>query len=421
MMILALAIAGCTAYFSVLGLSQLFAGAATAVIIMASVLELGKIVVTTALHTYWKKLGVTLRLYLTSSVVILMVITSAGIYGFLSNAYQKTSNKLEIHEGELNILNLKKENFEKLIASNETITLSKTKRIDQLIDLRNNQENRLDGASLSRQMKNARLDIETANNEIKSLTLNIDELNSKNIILSDSVNKYNVKMLELKVDSDVAGEVGPLKYISSLTGIPMANIVNYMILLIIFVFDPLAISLIIVTNRIFEIEREKKEENDEPLTKVPKFVDDMEVKDLIPNTPTPNLNVEVDKEFPDEQFDDTNDIIPIYEVEEEIVQEVIIEEEIVEEEIVQEVIIEEEIVEEEIVQEEIVQEEIVEEEIVQEEIKKSDKVLYGEIKEVKANRGFSVPVPNPKHNSIQRIGSNKYKNNDDDNKIFFKK
>ena len=406
MMILALAIAGCTAYFSVLGLSQLFAGAATAVIIMASVLELGKIVVTTALHTYWKKLGVTLRLYLTSSVVILMVITSAGIYGFLSNAYQKTSNKLEIHEGELNILNLKKENFEKLIASNETITLSKTKRIDQLIDLRNNQENRLDGASLSRQMKNARLDIETANNEIKSLTLNIDELNSKNIILSDSVNKYNVKMLELKVDSDVAGEVGPLKYISSLTGIPMANIVNYMILLIIFVFDPLAISLIIVTNRIFEIEREKKEENDEPLTKVPKFVDDMEVKDLIPNTPTPNLNVEVDKEFPDEQFDDTNDIIPIYEVEEEIVQEVIIEEEIVEEEIVQE---------------EIVQEEIVEEEIVQEEIKKSDKVLYGEIKEVKANRGFSVPVPNPKHNSIQRIGSNKYKNNDDDNKIFFKK
>jgi len=406
MMTLALAIAGCTAYFSVLGLSQLFAGAATAVIIMASVLELGKIVVTTALHTYWKKLGVTLRLYLTSSVVILMVITSAGIYGFLSNAYQKTSNKLEIHEGELNILNLKKENFEKLIASNETITLSKTKRIDQLIDLRNNQENRLDGASLSRQMKNARLDIETANNEIKSLTLNIDELNSKNIILSDSVNKYNVKMLELKVDSDVAGEVGPLKYISSLTGIPMANIVNYMILLIIFVFDPLAISLIIVTNRIFEIERDKKEENDEPLTKVPKFVDDMEVKDLIPNTPTPNLNVEVDKEFPDEQFDDTNDIIPIYEVEEEIVQEVIIEEEIVQEVIIEEVIIEEE---------------IVEEEIVQEEIKKSDKVLYGEIKEVKANRGFSVPVPNPKHNSIQRIGSNKYKNNDDDNKIFFKK
>ena len=382
MMILALAIAGCTAYFSVLGLSQLFAGAATAVIIMASVLEIGKVAVTTALHTYWKKLGVTLRIYLTSSVVILMFITSAGIYGFLSNAYQKTSNKLEIHEGELNILNLKKENFEKLIISNETITLSKTKRIDQLIDLRNNQEVRLDSASWSRQRRNARLDIETANNEIKSLTLNIDELNGKNIILSDSVNKYNVKMLELKAGSDVAGEVGPLKYVSSLTGLPMANIVNYMILLLIFVFDPLAISLIIVTNRIFEIEREKKEEKDKPVTKVPKIISDMEVEVLIHNPPTPKIEIpNVDNQFPDEQFDDTNDIIPIYDIEEEIV----------------------------------------EEEIVEEEIKKSDKVVYDEIKEVKQNRGFSVPVPNPKTNTIQRIGSNKYKNNNDDDKMVFKK
>jgi hypothetical protein len=110
---LALSVAGCAAYFSVWGLSQLFAGASVAVIVMASILEIGKIVTTTALHTYWDKLAKPLRIYLSISVVILMVITSAGIYGFLSNAYQSTANKLEIHEGELGILDVKKQTFEK--------------------------------------------------------------------------------------------------------------------------------------------------------------------------------------------------------------------------------------------------------------------------------------------------------------------
>lgn len=113
MLILALAVAGCAGYFSVWGLSQLFAGASTAVIIMASVLEIGKVVTTTALHRYWTKLARGLKIYLTVSVLVLMMITSAGIYGFLSNAYQSTANKLEIHEGELAVLDGKKGLFEK--------------------------------------------------------------------------------------------------------------------------------------------------------------------------------------------------------------------------------------------------------------------------------------------------------------------
>ena len=115
MLIMALSVAGCAAYFSVWGLSQLFAGAGLAVIIMASVLEIAKLVVTTALHTYWNKLAKPLKIYLSISVVVLMLITSAGIYGFLSNAYQKTANKLEIHEGELSVLDGKKSIFQKNI------------------------------------------------------------------------------------------------------------------------------------------------------------------------------------------------------------------------------------------------------------------------------------------------------------------
>ena len=98
-LLLALIVSGCAAYFSVWGLSQLFAGASTAVIIMATALEIGKVVVTTALHRYWDKISGWLKFYLTISVGVLMIITSAGIYGFLSNAYQKTANKLEIQEG----------------------------------------------------------------------------------------------------------------------------------------------------------------------------------------------------------------------------------------------------------------------------------------------------------------------------------
>ena len=254
MLVLALSVAGCAAYFSVWGLSQLFAGASTAVIIMASILELGKIVTTTALHTYWNKLAKGLRLYLTVSVGVLMLITSAGIYGFLSNAYQKTANKLEIHEGELGVLDGKKTVFEKSVADNQKIIDTKTKRLDQLSNLRTNQEARLDGSSSNRARNSVRGDIASANSEIQKLTIDIDELNAKNSVLSDSISAYNVKGLEMKASSDVAGEVGPLKYISELTGVPMANVVNYMILLLIFVFDPLAVALVLITNKVFMLE-----------------------------------------------------------------------------------------------------------------------------------------------------------------------
>ena len=254
MLFLALIVAGCAAYFSVWGLSQLFAGASAAVVIMASGLEAAKVAATTALHRYWKKIAFGLRVYLMIAVTVLMLITSAGIYGFLSNAYQKTANKLEIHEGELKVLTGKKELFEKSIKDNEKIIETKNKRIDLLTGLRNNQESRLDSAKSNRAKDKVRADIALATEEIQKLSTNIDELNSKNSVLSDSVAKYNTKALELSAGSEVAAEVGPLKYVSELTGAPMGKVVNYLILLFIFVFDPLAIALVLMTNRIFEIE-----------------------------------------------------------------------------------------------------------------------------------------------------------------------
>jgi hypothetical protein len=403
MLLLALSVAGCAAYFSVWGLSQLFAGASTAVIIMASVLEVGKIVTTTALHTYWDKLAKGLRAYLTLSVVVLMLITSAGIYGFLSNAYQKTANKLEIHEGELSVLGGKKQIFEKSVLDNQKIIDSKSKRIDQLSGLRTAQEARLDGSNSNRARNGVRGDILSANTEIQKLSTDIDALNVKNASLSDSISKYNTKALELKSGSEVAAEVGPLKYIAELTGLPMAKVVNYLILLLIFVFDPLAVALILITNRVFQIESGQfipepemaKIKKESILAKIKNYKRKIkEVKNVKVQT-KPDVDVSQFKSpgVFTREFDNFP-IEPIVDNEEPILENI--------PELEPEV---EEVPELEPEIEEIPEQEPEVEEVVPHLMEQPTygKIQLDDIKEIKdRNRGFSVNIPNPR-NTIQRM------------------
>jgi hypothetical protein len=412
MLFLALVVAGCAGYFSVCGLSQLFAGASTAVIIMATGLEVAKVITTTALHRYWSKTSGLLKTYLTISVVVLMLITSAGIYGFLSNAYQKTANKLEIQNGQISVLTGKKDLFQKNIDDNQKIIDQKNKRIEQLSDLRRNQETRLDDAENSRGKNSARVDIKNSNDEIQKLTNDIDALNLKNSLLSDSISKYNTSVLELNANSELAGEVGPLKYISELTGAPMAKIVNILILLLIFVFDPLAVALVLMTNRIFEIENE--DNHSEPKDKTKQVLEDA---------------VEVLKKQPKEESitrvieDNEKTIEPILEDEQQGDEsnEGVVEpwdvrlgpdEQHDAEEVTEEVT-------------EVVNESLNEK--VTESIKErtpvipTGKIHLEDIKEIK-DRGYSVNVPQPKtSNTIERIGSNKLVKNGDNNKVFFKR
>ncbi len=412
MLVLSLSVAGCAAYFSVWGLSQLFAGASTAVIIMASILELGKIVTTTALHTYWKNLAKGLRLYLTVSVGVLMLITSAGIYGFLSNAYQKTANKLEIHEGELGVLDGKKSVFEKKIVDNQKIIDTKTKRLDQLSNLRTNQESRLDGSNSNKARNSVRGDIASANLEIQKLTLDIDELNAKNSMLSDSISVYNVKGLEMKASSDVAGEVGPLKYISELTSTPMANIVNYMILLLVFVFDPLAVALVLITNKVFMLETGRSVEGETPVVEPtkPKRTRDKKWLKHLKNkvkettskiTPKKDTTKELLETIVEElKYDAANDAANegINEGVNEGINEGI----------------------NEGVNEGVKQKTIINK---KEPVIAKGKIELEDIKEIKeGNRGFSVNVPDPKSNNmVERIGSNKIVKDGDNNKVFFRR
>ena len=108
----ALAVSGSAAFYSVFGLSKLFAGASTQVIIMAGSLEFAKLVCASLLYQYWGVINRWLKYYLSIAVFVLMIITSGGIYGFLSGAYQETATKSEFLDKSLAVLEQKQIRFE---------------------------------------------------------------------------------------------------------------------------------------------------------------------------------------------------------------------------------------------------------------------------------------------------------------------
>ena len=91
----ALSVSGSAAFYSVSGLGKMFAGASLQVMVLAGSLEFAKLVTASLLYQYWKKLNMGLKVYLSVATIILIIITSAGIYGFLSSAYQETSFKVQ--------------------------------------------------------------------------------------------------------------------------------------------------------------------------------------------------------------------------------------------------------------------------------------------------------------------------------------
>jgi len=256
----ALSVSASAAFYSVTGLSKLFAGASFAVIIMASSLEVSKLVIASLLYQYWDKLNNLLKIYLTIAAFILIAITSAGIYGFLSSAYQETANKSGIVDKQIELLETKKQSFNKTKTQYETEKQSITENISNLRNaLGNNTQSYVDrdgnvvtySSSANRRAYERQL--EAALKKDEKLTGKIQTLN-------DTIISLEVQIVEVSSNSEIAAELGPLKYLSNLTGTPMDKIINYLLLVIIFVFDPLAISLVIAANFAFKQLSNKKRE-----------------------------------------------------------------------------------------------------------------------------------------------------------------
>ena len=248
----ALSVSASAAFYSISGLSKLFAGASLQVIIMASSLEVAKLVIASLLYQYWNSINKALRTYLVTAAVVLVLITSMGIYGYLSNAYQSTANKEGIVTQQITALETKKKLYEQtrdnIIKEKQSLadlkgTLSKGS-VTQFTDKKGNLIVKSNNANVKQ--------IESANKTEEKLTTKLD-------IVNDSIFALENKILETKTFSESASELGPLKYLSNLLGVSMDRIVNWLLLVIIFVFDPLAISLVVAANFAFAQLRSKNE------------------------------------------------------------------------------------------------------------------------------------------------------------------
>jgi len=231
---------------------MLFAGASLAVMVLASCLEIAKLIIASLLYQYRKTLPKLLKIYLTISAVVLVLITSAGIYGFLSSSYQTTKDQSTIVESKIAALESKKKLFEE---TRDNI-LKEKQSIANL-------QGTLSQASTTQYTdKKGNLVIKSNNATIKNIesaSQSNEKLSSKIDIINDSIFAIESKILEIKTTAVGQSELGPLKYISSLTGIEMDKIINWYILVIIFVFDPLAISLVIASNFAFSQINKKPE------------------------------------------------------------------------------------------------------------------------------------------------------------------
>ena len=238
------------AYYSVFGLSSLFAGAKTEVIIMASALEFSKLIVASYLHNNWNKINTLLKTYLTMGVLILMLITSAGIYGFLTSAYQKTADQLSVLDKQTEVVELKKNRFQESL---ESYQLEKEQLNESISELSKGLSNNViqykdkeTGEIITTTSSSTRRALESQLNDSKeqrnSISLKIEAL-------TDSITKLDLQILDMESNNEVAAEIGPLRYLSKITGKSMDMIVNWFTLLIVFVFDPLAVAMVIAINK----------------------------------------------------------------------------------------------------------------------------------------------------------------------------
>ena len=252
----ALFVAFNAAFFSVSGLSKLFAGAAFSVIIMASSLELAKLITASYLYNYWEKINKSFRIYLSGAVFILILITSLGIYGFLTSAFQDTFNQFSIKEKQLAFLEQKEKFW------NDDVI-----RYDEELNRISSNISTLSNAKVSNiQVRDTsvssgfRSTISTTELRISQKRIEVEEQNRKGVqskreVAADSLQSIQLNILKVESSEGVSSELGPLQYLSGLLDKPMDVIINWFILIIIFVFDPLAVALVIAFSNALKVDK----------------------------------------------------------------------------------------------------------------------------------------------------------------------
>ena len=243
----ALSIAGVAAWYSIVGLMAIFAGAVIPIAIMGAVLEVGKLVTAAWLHQNWEKARWWMKTYLTTAVFMLMFITSLGIFGFLSKAHLEHS----ISTGgtnELRISNLERKisNQQRIITDSEKVLSQLDQTVQVLLDA-----DRIRGRSGALATRKGQAEERTALNE------NIDNASSR-------IEEYQTELSPLQQEKlAIEVEVGPLKYIAELIYGEQAEdyfdeAVRWVIILLIITFDPLAVVLLLAATQGFSEKKKSK-------------------------------------------------------------------------------------------------------------------------------------------------------------------
>ncbi len=299
MLFCALGLSGTAAYYSVVGLSIVFVGVAIPVIIMGSFLEISKIAIATYLHDKWKETYGALKIYMTTALITLSIITSLGIYGLLSTGFQGNIAKLEISEKQVKNVEVKKKRFEEIKTeltkekttldgditklrdglSNNTTTQTVDQRTGQLITKANNANRK----SFEGQLKEAQTRRDTISKKIDGY--------------NDSITKLDIQILDMQSQDINSSELGAIKYVSELLDWDVKRTANLFILILIFVFDPLAITLVIATNQAFKGSKKDEESflpthNQPPTTPQVTIQDTIQDTDQVPTNHRPSTDQE---------------------------------------------------------------------------------------------------------------------------------
>jgi len=243
------------AFFSIFGLSKLFSGAFWSVVFMASSLEVGKLVSASFVYQYWNKIGMWMRFYMITAVVTLIFITSIGIFGFLSNAYQGAT------------LDFKKES---------TTLMAYEERLDQLVEDKTFLKEELEAqvADLPENYRTARRKLREEYNPM------IQDVSKKIIDMKQEISEIEIGLVQTGVD------VGPAIYIAKVFNTDVDSVVKWLIFVFIFVFDPLAVVLTIGFNIALgtqEVQmyiKEEKEEEEEEIESIELDADPDELPDI---------------------------------------------------------------------------------------------------------------------------------------------
>lgn len=243
----ALILSSCAAYYSIYGIANLFSGAVISVGIMMGTLEVCKLVATTFLFRYWKTCKTFLKTYMSIAVVILMLLTSSGIYGYLSAAYQKSEIQTKIFTQKIELIEGQKSTYNNQIEQYK-------KRIEFSTKLRETQENRLTellkNDSITKNVVQLQEVQSQASELITRTEVDITEQNKKIQVALDNIKGLDKDVFDIKLETFKQKDILTFQFVAETFGTTISKVVKWLIIMLIFVFDPLAICMLLAYNTI---------------------------------------------------------------------------------------------------------------------------------------------------------------------------